>query len=126
MAWTSKGADRGRQYQVYKDLEREFTGVKAYNDFLLVQLKRKDELIRSLSAELASQSAMPIAGATTDVDSVSESKPTTDTMPVTTGLSDRPAPSSVAESLADLYRKGVESSKVEIRAKALPKRRKAS
>lgn len=53
MAWTSKGADRGKSYQVYKDLESRYQEAAKERDDLIALLRVKDSTIRMLAAELA-------------------------------------------------------------------------
>ncbi len=53
MTWTAKGADRGKSFQVYRDLENRYTTAQAQLLELQSELQRKNETIRSLARELA-------------------------------------------------------------------------
>lgn len=53
MAWKATGTERGKSYQVYKDLESRYTEVAKERDDLLALIKVKDSTIRMLAAELA-------------------------------------------------------------------------
>lgn len=55
MGWKASGAERGKSYQVYRDLEARHANLQAAYDALATEVERKNALIRHLSAELASQ-----------------------------------------------------------------------
>lgn len=67
MGWHTRGQDRGKSYQVYKELEAQHKRLQAAHDVLIVELERKNETIQSLARELAGY-AKAAAPASPDVD----------------------------------------------------------
>lgn len=53
MVWNTKGAERGKAYAVYRELEAKFNVLQKDYSALQGELERKNVIIRTLSAELA-------------------------------------------------------------------------
>lgn len=53
MSWKAKGADRGKSYQVYQELERRYQTTLVQLQDLQAEVARKNDTIRHLAIELA-------------------------------------------------------------------------
>lgn len=60
MAWNTSGEERVKSYRVYRELEERYERCKEENARLVSQIAAKEELIRSLAAEVARLPVTPI------------------------------------------------------------------